>query len=91
MTDIEAIVVKKSRTQIKKELKSLQVIGEKLVELPKDRIVKLEIAEELKEALLLAKTLKRDARRRQIRYIGALMRDLNKDLHVPYSDILENS
>ena len=91
MRDIDAIGLKKSRTRIKKELKSLQDIGEKLVELSEDQINKLEIGENLKEALLLAKKLKREARRRQIHYIGALMRDTNNEIPVPYSAILENA
>ena len=79
MIDSELIVSKKSRTQIKKEMKALQIMGEKLVELSKEKINKLEIDEDLKEALLLAQSLKREARRRQMQYVGALMRDINVD------------
>jgi len=58
MIDSELSLGKKSRTQIKKEMKALQIIGEKLVELSKEKINKLKIDEELKEALLLAQSLR---------------------------------
>ena len=69
---------RKSKSQVKREMSALQKMGEELVALSKEQIQKLKIADDFKEALLFAKTLKhREARRRQIQYIGALMRGTN--------------
>jgi ribosome-associated protein len=65
----------KSKSQIKREMQALQKVGERLVELSSDQVRKIEIPEELREAVLFAQTMKkREARRRQIQYIGSLMR-----------------
>jgi len=70
----------KSKSQIKREMKELQKVGERLVELSSDQVRKIEIPEELSEAVLLAQTMKkREARRRQIQYIGSLMRHVDID------------
>jgi ribosome-associated protein len=68
----------KSRTQLKKEDKALQKLGESLVALSPDRIVDIEMPQELREAVDLArKTRSHGARRRQLKYIGKLMRGID--------------
>ena len=68
----------KSKTQLKKEMHELQALGKQLVELPVERIKSIEIPEKLAEALLFAKTIKKHgALKRQLHYIGALMRDVD--------------
>ncbi len=65
----------KSKSQVKREMLALQALGEKLVELSADQIEKIDMPSELRDALLFAKTISRGgARRRQLQYIGALMR-----------------
>lgn len=72
----EPVFEEKSKTQIKKEMIALQKIGEKLVSLPASQINRIGMDEELKEAILFAKTLtKHGARRRHMQFIGALMRE----------------
>lgn len=72
----EHIEERKSRTQIKKEMIALQKLGERLVDLSASQINEINMDEELKEAILFAKTLtKHGARKRQMQYIGALMRE----------------
>lgn len=66
----------KSKSQMKREQTALQELGEKLVELAPDQLQKIGMPEDLREALLFAKKLKRgEALRRQLQYIGALMRE----------------
>jgi ribosome-associated protein len=66
----------KSKSQLKREMLALQSLGEQLVELPPTQISKIEMPEDLREAVLFAQTLKRsEARRRQLQYIGTLMRE----------------
>jgi ribosome-associated protein len=68
----------KSRSQIKREMKSLQKTGERLVELSHDQIRDIEMPEPLMEAVFLAKKTKaHGARKRQIQFIGSLMRKID--------------
>ena len=65
----------KSRTRLKKEAQSLQKIGEKLVTLADDRLNRMGLTKELMEAIQAARSMKtHGARRRQMQYIGTLMR-----------------
>ncbi|MCP4630389.1 MAG: DUF615 domain-containing protein [bacterium] len=68
----------KSRTQKKKEDRSLQRLGEQLVALPFRQLESMELPGELLTAIELVHKIKsRSARRRQIQYIGALMRHID--------------
>ena len=70
----------KSKSQVKKEMLALQVLGEKLVELSADQIKKIDMPLELRDALLFARTIdKGEARRRQLQYIGVLMREADPE------------
>lgn len=70
----------KSKSQVKKELLALQALGEQLVELSADQIKKIDMPLELRDALLFAKTItKGEARRRQLQYIGVLMRETDPE------------
>ncbi len=65
-----------SKTQLKAEADAQQAIGKKLIDLPKDRLAKLTLPEALFEAIIEAKRLTANgAIRRQLQYIGRLMRD----------------
>jgi ribosome-associated protein len=70
----------KSKSQMKREQHALQALGEKLLDLTPDQIEKIEMHQDLREAVLFARKLKRgEARRRQIQYIGALMREADPE------------
>ena len=70
----------KSKSQIKREMLALQALGERLAELSSDQIKKIELPLELRDALLMCKTIgKGEARRRQLQYIGALMREVDPE------------
>jgi ribosome-associated protein len=70
----------KSKSQVKKEMLALQVLGEKLVELSADQIKKIDMPLELRDALLFAKTInKGEPRRRQLQYVGVLMREVDPE------------
>ncbi len=67
-----------SKTQRKNEMHVLQDIGEQLVEFELKQLNELDIPEILMDAILLAKqTKKHGARRRQMQYIGKLMRNVD--------------
>jgi len=68
----------KSRTRKKKEDRDLQRLGEMLVGLPPGRLADLDLPDELREAVEFARSIsKHGARRRQIKYIGALLRQID--------------
>ena len=70
----------KSRSRIKGEMLALQKMGERLVGLSPVLIEKMDLPPDLKEAVFLARGLnKRGARRRQLQYIGSLMRRVNPE------------
>lgn len=68
----------KSRTQKKKEDQALQRLGEQLVSLNSGQLETMDLPDELLEAIEFARKIKsHGARRRQIKHIGALMRQLD--------------
>jgi len=67
-----------SKTRKKKDMLALQELGVKLVELNEQQLESMQLPEALLEAVLEARRLtKHEARRRQLQYIGRLMRDLD--------------
>lgn len=65
-----------SKSQVKRDMLALQDLGKEIVELSSDRVKQLPLSEKLLEAVLLAqRTTSREGRRRQIHYVGKLMRD----------------
>jgi len=68
----------KSRTQKKKEDQALQRLGEQLVALEPGRLENMGLPDELMAAIEFARKIKsRGARRRQIKYVGALLRQFD--------------
>jgi ribosome-associated protein len=64
-----------SKTQLKKEMHELQTLGEALAALPENRIVGLPVSESLIDAVMqYRRTRSHEGRRRQMQYIGKLMR-----------------
>ena len=68
-----------SKTQRKQLMEELQTLGEELVELSSERVKKIEIPEDLREAVREAQRMTRhdEAKRRQMQYIGKLMRNVD--------------
>ena len=70
----------KSKSERKREVTALQDLGERLLELSQEQLNNIRISQELQDAMILAKTLKsRGARRRQMQYIGVLMRRIDPE------------
>ncbi|MDH5479210.1 MAG: DUF615 domain-containing protein [Nitrosomonas sp.] len=67
-----------SKTQRKKAMHALQNIGEQLVELDTKKLEELNLPEILMNAVLEAKQIKKHGgRRRQMQYIGKVMRNID--------------
>ena len=68
-----------SKTRRKQAMEDLQDLGEELVELSSDRVKKIDIPETLRDAVKETQRMPRhdEARRRQMQYIGKLMRSVD--------------
>ena len=71
---------KPSKTQRKKAVHELQALGEELVELSEERLASLNLPERLREAVMEARRITaHEARRRQLQYIGKIMRTVDPE------------
>ena len=67
-----------SKSQKKRDMTALQKLGETLVEQPADRLDKVELPDDLRRAIDEARSIRdHEGRRRQMQYIGRLMRDVD--------------
>jgi len=67
-----------SKTKIKKQMHQLRDLGKELTELSKEQLMQLNIPESLRDAIReTGKINKFGAQRRQIQYIGKLMREVD--------------
>ncbi len=70
-----------SRSAKKRQSDAVQALGERLVELPAYRLAQLPMDESLRQAIEeAAKITNHEGRRRQLQYVGKLMRSANVDL-----------
>lgn len=71
----------KSRSQKKRDSNALQELGERLTALAPSRLEKYPLPPELKQAVLVWKNGKKksEAARRQLQYIGRLMREQDEE------------
>ena len=76
-----------SKTRKKKDMLALQDLGVQLVELNEQQLATMQLPESLLDAVLEARRLsKHEAKRRQMQFIGRLMRDIDA---APIRDRLE--
>ncbi len=67
-----------SKTKVKKQMHQLRDLGKELTELGKDQLAQLDIPENLRDAIREMKGINKfGAQRRQIQYIGKLMREVD--------------
>lgn len=69
-----------SKSQVKREMHALGDLGEQLVELPASTLAKLPLDDALLRAIRECQAItKHGGRKRQLKYIGKLMRDVDAD------------
>jgi len=67
-----------SKTRRKREMLERQALGVALVELPESQLLEMSLEERLREAVIDARRItSHEARRRQMQYIGRLMREID--------------
>jgi ribosome-associated protein len=70
----------KSKSQLKREMTALQDLGANLVKLSNKELARIPLPEELAEAIKLARSINSNSGlRRQMQYIGRLMREIDAD------------
>lgn len=70
----------KSKSQVKREMTALQELGERLVEMNAKQLATIPLEDDLLNAIHEAHRIKaREAKRRQLQYIGRLMRETNHE------------
>jgi ribosome-associated protein len=69
-----------SKSQLKRDMTTLQELGEELVSQPKDRVMRVPMPEDVRDAILECQKIKaHEGRRRQLQYVGKKMRTLDDD------------
>ena len=81
-----------SKSQVKREMHALLDLGKQLIEQPTERLKQLPLSEKLYEAIREAQRISnsREGLRRQIHYVGKLMRDADADTIRQQLDVWEN-
>jgi ribosome-associated protein len=69
-----------SKSELKRQSNELQKLGEQLIEAPRDRVKRVEMPDEVKDAILMCQTItNHEGRRRQLQYVGKMMRTLDEE------------
>lgn len=76
-TDHEEEIIWVSKSEIKRDAEHLKKLGASLMELNPANLAKIPLDDSLREAIELAQRLKMEARRRQIQYVGKLLRNVD--------------
>jgi ribosome-associated protein len=71
--DFEGLL--KSKSQIKRDLHELKVLGKQLVGLPGKQLINIPLSGKLRNAIISAKSMKHGALSRQLKFIGSLMKN----------------
>jgi ribosome-associated protein len=75
-----AVAERPSKTQLKQQMLSLQRLGQQVTELPAERLAAVQLPERLRDAIAEYKrTRSHEGRRRQLQYIGKLMRTVDAE------------
>jgi len=69
-----------SKSQLKREMTALQKLGAELIAEPRDRVKRVPMPEDVRDAILECQQIKdHEGRRRQLQYVGKKMRTLDED------------
>jgi ribosome-associated protein len=69
-----------SKSELKRQSNELQKLGEQLIEAPRDRVKRVPMPEDLRDAILMCQTItNHEGRRRQLQFVGKLMRTLDEE------------
>lgn len=89
-TDEHEEIIWVSKSEIKRDAEALKKLGEKLVELTQTNLDKIPLDETLLDAVNLARKSVKEARRRQLQFIGKLLRSTEVEPIQEALDKIEN-
>lgn len=89
-TDEQEEIIWVSKSEIKRDAEALKKLGEKLVELTQTNLDKIPLDETLLDAVNLARKSVKEARRRQLQFIGKLLRSTEVEPIQEALDKIEN-
>jgi len=70
----------RSKSQVKREMHALQALGESLIHMNEKQLAQIPLSDTMLDAIHIARKMPpKEARRRQIQYIGRLMREGNHE------------
>ncbi|GGB97782.1 ribosome biogenesis factor YjgA [Pseudoduganella buxea] len=79
-TEFEQEYERPSKTELKRQSDALQALGHELVDQPRDRVKRMEMPDDVKDAILECQNIKNhEGRRRQLQYVGKKMRSLSDE------------
>ena len=79
-TEFEQEYDRPSKSQLKRDMTALQKLGAELVAEARDRVKRVPMPEDVREAILDCQMIKdHEGRRRQLQYVGKKMRTLNEE------------
>ena len=69
-----------SKSELKRQVNELQKLGEQLVDEPRDRVKRVPMPEDVKDAILMCQTItNHEGRRRALQFVGKKMRTLDEE------------
>ena len=89
-TDEDEEIIWVSKSEIKRDAEHLKKLGENLIALNPTNLAKIPLEDNLREAIELAQRLRLEARRRQIQYVGKLLRNVDPEPIQEALDKVEN-
>lgn len=78
-TEFEQEYDRPSKSQLKREMTALQKLGQELIDQPRDRVKRVPMPEDVRDAILECQKIKdHEGRRRQLQFVGKKMRTLDE-------------
>lgn len=78
-TEFEQEYERPSKSQLKREMTSLQKLGQELIDQARDRVKRVPMPEDVRDAILECQKIKdHEGRRRQLQFVGKKMRTLDE-------------
>ena len=79
-TEFEQEYERPSKSELKRQMTALQKLGQELIDQPRDRVKRVPMPDDVRDAILECQLIKdHEGRRRQLQYVGKKMRTLTEE------------
>lgn len=90
-SDLEEEYDRPSKSQLKREMTALQKLGEQLVNESTDRLKRVPMPDKLRDAIMECQKIRHhEGRRRQLQYVGKIMRSLDEEALTQINNTLDS-